>query len=450
MSSVISSKSSSTPTRLVTPTPPPHFDAVIRTDTIEPPLEPGQRKKRKSWVFICTIYPEWSTTHRTNAIKHVNSRHLLPAFPNSSQSTISTPASTPGLQRDIPSMFTPTINTNGLRNAFNAQAYREALIGLLTRRRMPFSAVEWSEMTDLALACNPAIKDLLIDKRRTAVRYIASNYRLYREQLKGWLSAASSPIHIASDLWTSPNRHSLLAISAQWVDGDYKLQNALLGLRECQHSHSGEHQARLILDVLEDFDICSNIGWHTGDNATSNNSTLKVLEKQLLDEHSVRRYITFMRSNTANKSLYLDLFQCRAASYPLYRPYYQPPPLQAFLLASSKEALKAALLAAAEVSGEELLAQFSDVLTSEQRRIVALELNVHEVIDSLPSNRKRKARRGSQSSQGSILEELSGIQNIPALRKLHNLAVWLRKSTLHMDAWRDSVGIQLGIDNQTR
>jgi hypothetical protein len=39
-------------------------------------------------------------------------------------------------------MFTPAITTNGLRNAFNAQAYREALIGLLTRRRMPFSVVE--------------------------------------------------------------------------------------------------------------------------------------------------------------------------------------------------------------------------------------------------------------------------------------------------------------------
>lgn len=60
-------------------------------------------------------------------------------------------------------------------HSFNQQAYREAIIALLTRRRMPFSAVEWSEMKDLALACNPAIEDLLISSRRTAVRYIASN-----------------------------------------------------------------------------------------------------------------------------------------------------------------------------------------------------------------------------------------------------------------------------------
>jgi hypothetical protein len=79
-------------------------------------------------------------------------------------------------------MFTHVISPNSLRNSFNQQAYREAIIGLLTRRRMPFSAVEWTEMKDLALACNPAIEDLLITSRRTAVRYIASHYRLYKDQ----------------------------------------------------------------------------------------------------------------------------------------------------------------------------------------------------------------------------------------------------------------------------
>jgi len=137
-------------------------------------------------------------------------------------------------------MFTPVISQNGLRNSFNQQAYREAIIGLLTRRRMPFSAVEWSEMKDLALACNPAIEDLLITSRRTTVRYIASNYELYKGQIRYSLSSAISPIHISSDLWTSPHRHSLLAVCAQWVDPDYQLQKALLGLPECRNSHSGE------------------------------------------------------------------------------------------------------------------------------------------------------------------------------------------------------------------
>ena len=42
--------------------------------------------------------------------------------------------------------------------------------------------------------------------------------------------------------------------------------------------------------------------------------------------------------------------------------------LQAFLLASSREALLAALKSTAEVSGEELIAQFSEVLDSQRQR----------------------------------------------------------------------------------
>jgi hypothetical protein len=142
-------------------------------------------------------------------------------------------------------------------------------------------------LKNLVLACNPAIEGLIINKRRTAVRYIASNYRLYRDQIKGSLSTAVSPVHIASDLWTSPHRHALLAVCAQRVDKDYHLQKALLGLRECPHSHSGDHRAQLILEVLEDYNIQSNLGWHTGDNATSNDTTLKALAAELKAKYYV-------------------------------------------------------------------------------------------------------------------------------------------------------------------
>jgi hypothetical protein len=123
--------------------------------------------------------------------------------------------------------------------------------------------------------------------------------------------------------------------------------------------------------------------------------------------------------------------------------------LQALLLASSQEALIAALQAAAQVSGEEFIAQFSEVLTSEQRYMAANPLTVEEVIQNIHSQRRKKCRN-STASQESLPEEFTGTQNMPTLRKLHKLAVWLRNSSIHMDEWRDTVGIELGIDNQTR
>lgn len=269
MSSDISSIATSSAPLPSRPSTPPHFDVIIRTEYVQSETT-GKRKRHKT-QYTCKHCSSYMSNHRVNTINHVISRHPFPGGSQASQSTATT-------QRDISTMLTSISSHSALRNSFNQQAYREALVGLLTRRRMPFSAVEWSEMRDLALACNPAIEDLLITSRRTAVRFIAANHQLYREQIKASLSTAISPIHISSDLWTSPSRSSLLAICVQWVDHEYRLQKALLGLRECRYNHSGEQQAILLLQTLETYDIQSRIGWHTGDNATSNNTCLEVLE----------------------------------------------------------------------------------------------------------------------------------------------------------------------------
>jgi hypothetical protein len=203
--------------------------------------------------------------------------------------------------------------------------------------------VEWDELKELALACNPAIEDGLITSRRTAMRYISANYQLYAAQLAESLQSAVSMIHISSDLWTSPHRHGMLAVCGQWVDQDYTLRKALLGLLECRNDHSGASQAGLIAHVLERFEI-RRVGYHTGDNASSNNSCLEALSKKLLDAQGiifdpVRRW-TRCFGHILNLSL------------------------QAFLLARSKEALRAALMAAGEAPGSESIETFSTALNN--------------------------------------------------------------------------------------
>ena len=424
MSSEISSVLSANASLISTRSTPAHFDAIIRIDRVEATRErpDGSLKRRSAGtaLFICMRCSSWSSPHRTNAVKHVLSKHPVP-----STSTRSTP-STPIIQQEITSLFAPQTSANGLRNAFNQQAYREAIVGLLTRRKMPFSAVEWSEMKDLALACNPAIGNLLITSRRTVVRYIASNYNLYRAQIRESLSTAITPIHISSDLWTSPHRHALLAVCAQWVDCDYQLQKALLALPECRFNHSGHKQASLILQTLEAFDIQSRLGYHTGDNATSNDTCIEVLESELFTKYGIKFNSKRRRVRCIGHIINLSL--------------------QAFLLASSKEALLAALETVADVSGEELIAQFSNALDSQQRR----EHAPTDETQQSQSSQGRTRRRGSWDNQSSLPDEYSGIQNIPALQKLHRLAVWLRNSSIHANLWDKEVGIRLGIDNQTR
>jgi hypothetical protein len=120
--------------------------------------------------------------------------------------------------------------------------------------------------------------------------------------------------------------------------------------------------------------------------------------------------------------------------------------LQAFLLASSKEALRAALESVADATGEDLLAHFSSALTSWQKSTRAQRKAASETSQS----RRSSFQARSVESQGSGDEDFLGIENIPTLRKLHQLCVWLRSSTIHTAAWDCQVGLRLGIDNQTR
>jgi hypothetical protein len=244
-SNYLSESSSSMPQSLSRPSTPPYFDAIIRTDTVQ--NTSNSKRKRLKTQYICKQCPSWSSSHRVNTIAHVLRRHPLSESSQlshtsqSSQPVITSIFRTATDQSIIRNAFNQSIIRNAfnqsiirnafnqsiIRNAFNQQGYRDALIGLLTRRRMPFSSIEWAEMKDLALACNPFIQDQLITSQRTAVRLIASNYQLYKGHvIKGSLSTALSPIHISTDLWTSPFRSSLLAVCAQWVDHEYRPQKA--------------------------------------------------------------------------------------------------------------------------------------------------------------------------------------------------------------------------------
>ena len=67
---------------------------------------------------------------------------------------------------------------------------------------------------------------------------------------------------------------------------------------------------------------------------------------------------------------------------------------------------------------------------------------------SIKARDKRAATTHQQASNND--ERFAGWQGIPALAKLHALAVYIRGSALHNDQWYDAVGKQLGIDNITR
>jgi hypothetical protein len=246
----------------------------------------GTGKGRGQRVYVCLhCTNRWESNWSSNAITHARNKHPQ-QIQDQEDSQATSSYSFANTQTSMGTYITSMASSSSLRNAFNAQQYNEAIVGLLTRRRVPFSAVEWNEVKSLALACNPAIEDCLITNRRAAMRIIDANYGLYQSQLKDLLQESQSMIHLSTDLWTSPHRHGMLAVCAQWVDKNYGVRKALLGMPECPYSHSGSTQAGLIMDIIYKFGI-SRIGYHIGDNATSNDTCLEALATRLKAEREV-------------------------------------------------------------------------------------------------------------------------------------------------------------------
>jgi hypothetical protein len=64
------------------------------------------------------------------------------------------------------------------------------------------------------------------------------------------------------------NHCKFLVICVQWVDEEYLLRKALLGLPQLRYSHGGELQAWHILEAIRFFRIHEKIGYFVCDNAT--------------------------------------------------------------------------------------------------------------------------------------------------------------------------------------
>lgn len=125
----LSESLSLTPQSLSRPLTPLYFDAIIQTDTVQDTS--NLKRKRLKTQYICKQCPSWSSSHRVSTTAHVLRRHALS---ESSQLSHTSQSSQPA----ITSIFRTATDQNIIRHAFNQQRYRDALVGLLPRRRIPF------------------------------------------------------------------------------------------------------------------------------------------------------------------------------------------------------------------------------------------------------------------------------------------------------------------------
>ena len=101
------------------------------------------------------------------------------------------------------------------------------------------------------------------------------------------LLRAKSRIHLEFNLWTSPNYKAMIAITAHWTDDEFKVQSALIAIRELNGDHDGENISEIVHMVAKEFEFVDRFGYFVGDNATNNDTAMECLVRRIYEEGRV-------------------------------------------------------------------------------------------------------------------------------------------------------------------
>ncbi len=216
------------------------------------PREPTHSASGKYRLWYCKYCPAYTATSTTNARKHLLSHHQIDA------------------NKSAPSLSRLEVSVDKIN---------KALVYLIVRHNLSFRAVEWPAMRTLLSLGG---LNMGISSHTSVTNYIEKLWAAAKDDIRIRLQSSLSVIHIAADIWTSPNRHLFLGVCAHFVDRETsQLVRILLGLRPVL-THRGDEQAQELFHVFQDFGIAHKVGYFIGDNHAANDVLCRSLEARFI------------------------------------------------------------------------------------------------------------------------------------------------------------------------
>jgi hypothetical protein len=160
-------------------------------------------------------------------------------------------------------------------------------VKLITTGNLPLQLVQLPEFRDFIYYLNPDVEIWLPTSHQTIKTWLMRQYDIEKINIKSKIKGALTQIHLTTDLWTSPNNLPVLGVVANYISPDKKLEKTTLALRQLSGPHSGANIAAHLLEVIEDFDIASNLGYFQADNASNNDTACSELSIRTYDSQSL-------------------------------------------------------------------------------------------------------------------------------------------------------------------
>ncbi|KJZ72217.1 hypothetical protein HIM_08359 [Hirsutella minnesotensis 3608] len=160
--------------------------------------------------------------------------------------------------------------------------FEEALIAFFVVCQIALRLVADELFVGFLRIVYPSIDKLLPGCGNTLRALVLEAFNKRKEHLKEVLARSVSKIHFSFDLWTSPNHLALLGVVAHFIDEFGQNQSILIAIRQLHGSHSGENQAEVIKEVIQEYNLQNRIGYFVTDNASNNNTAIDSLIARFL------------------------------------------------------------------------------------------------------------------------------------------------------------------------
>jgi hypothetical protein len=158
-------------------------------------------------------------------------------------------------------------------------------------KQLPFSIVESEYFINPFMSANSTAAELISKDGDTIRAWIQQKYKPAKAEMVVLLSESRSSVHLAADIWTSPNALAILGVVAHWMMEDGSRKSILLELSQMREQHNGEHIADEMVNIIESFGLVQKLGYFLTDNATNNDCAIRILGKKYgftLDERRLR------------------------------------------------------------------------------------------------------------------------------------------------------------------
>lgn len=184
----------------------------------------------------------------------------------------------------------PQSVANQLLRVYKPDNFRLKIIKWIAARHHPLREVEIPEFQEMIAAINPDAVQDIFKSHQILRQHILDLYKRHEGVVFEHLQRAQSLVHITFDGWTTRSqRHALTGIGVHYLADDNKLHDYILSIPEQIGRHTGYNYADTLGEIIARYNLSSNIGYFTCDNAKNNTKCLEYLSKELDFDRLARR-----------------------------------------------------------------------------------------------------------------------------------------------------------------